>query len=1715
MVADLRYFNSLELEVDSLRSQLETQKTHFLNEIDRLSREYYYADHMNAILGVYTKLDEVTNLQCDYLEMLDKCECLEKELSKSKNMSKSFETLQKHAISLELELQQCKEKIKNDKLFKVNQSKEFCKEREQYFEIQDLKAQLQDKGIAISELKKLIEKLKGNSVDTKTKMPIFVPVSTRETKRTVNQSVEKPIRKTVNSESNQKPRNTTRKLYERVSKTCSWWHLKFTPSRYNWKPKSKIGNVNLNLVEIILFIVDSGCSKHMTGNLKLLINFVEKFLGTIKFGNDQIAPILGYGDLSTCYIRDLKGNDLLTGSRGTDMYSITLQDTSSSNLICLMAKATSSQAWLWHRRLSHLNFDTINLLSKNDIAVGLPKLKFVKDHLCSSCELWKAKRKSFQSKITPSSKRRLQLLHMDLCGPMRVASINGKRYVLVIVDNHSRYTDKGTKFLNQTLHARNRTLVEAARTMLCAAKVPLFFWAKAIATTCFTQNRSLVIPRHEKIPYHIINDRKPSVKFFRIFSSLCYIVRDGENLDKMKEKGDASIFVGYSTQSRAYRVFNKRTRVIVETIHVNFDELPQMASDHISSDPTPECQTTALEHDSLSLGPHCQDTVTHADKIVTTSNELDLLFNPMFDELLNGSSQVVSKSSAVTTTDAPNQRQQQQTTPLINQQTPEPTCQVLTQAPTVTSTENINQAETNSENAQVADDKFINIFCTPVQDRGETLSRHVDSSNMHTFYQRYPSKHRWTKNHSLEQVIGNPSQSVRTRHKVYRLKKALYGLKQAPRAWYDELSNFLLSKGFSKGSIDPTLFITKHGEDILLVQIYVDDIIFGSTNSKLLKRFEKLMHSKFKMSMMGELKFFLGIQINQSPRGIFINQAKYTQEILKKHGMTSCDSIGTPMATKHLDADLSGTPVDQMKYRSMVRALMYLTASKLDIMHTTCYYARYQAKPTEKHLTAVKRIFRYLKDTIHMGLWYPKDTGFELTAFSDSDHAGCLDSCKSTSGGIQFLGGDKLVSWSSKKQDCTLMSSVEAEYHFIKEKVKKGIVELFFVGTEYQLADLFTKALPEERFKYLVRRLETMADININDPAGQATAMAPPVRTDDQILPRIRWVPIGKSNSYLDLEKSQSNPIYKIAVDLLKHTNFFRAFTASSTIPLIYIQQYWDTIQYDQTAGCYRFFEASSHEPILIMPRGSGKNLPNPYIPLLRTNRICLDIQHRRHRFYPRPNSPFHLPNEEPVLGYLKFSAKGTKREVFGIPIPGSLITADIQEASYYQEYLANMAKHRQYLADETGSDPDSPAPKPTKPARKPKSTAPKAPLWPSISTPVTSAQPVPTSAPAKPQQKKRKQTTETSDRPPKAKKSKYRFIGKKRTLKYVAASEAEDVPAKEPQVAAEDADLQKALEESIKTMYAAPQGPLPPVVIREPESGKYQPLLEVPGKGKAKAHLHTYWIAQAEGQTGSDVGTQDEGQTGSNPDEISEGQARPDPGNAGADVQSIPSSVVHAGSDREHMDLDVADVSSQPSMEQLDEEFTITAYPKVQENLKLTVEEQVLLEEPASSSGTLSSLQHLSKDISFGDLFFSDKPSEADNDKTTAETKVESIVSVTIQQDMSSIPLMTSPIIDLTSRPESPKVHQQFKATTTETTTTTTTTTLPPPPPQQQSTTEAMMMKSIDELEHIMANLIQENKEMEDRLDKHGARLYKLEQLDIPQQVSKAVSEVVTDAVD
>nr|GEW23363.1 retrotransposon protein, putative, unclassified [Tanacetum cinerariifolium] len=273
---------------------------------------------------------------------------------------------------------------------------------------------------------------------------------------------------------------------------------------------------------------------------------------------------------------------------------------------------------------------------------------------------------------------------------------------------------------------------------------------------------------------------------------------------------------------------------------------------------------------------------------------------------------------------------------------------------------------------------------------------------------------------------------------VYRLKKALYGLKQAPRAWYGKFSSFLIEHGFTKGIVDPTLFTRCHGGDILRVQVYVDDIIFGSTNPDFLKCFANLMKNNFEMSMMGELKFFLGLQVYQSPCGIFISQSQYAIELLKKHGLDECVSISTPMATERLDANLQGTPTDQTTYRGK---LVSWSSKKQD------YTAMSTAEAEYVSLSACcAQVIWMRTQLLDYGYKYNR-----IPMYCDSKSA---------------------IAISCNRVQHSKTKHIDIRYHFIKEHIEKGNVELYFVGTEYQLADLFTKAIPKERFEYLVHRID-------------------------------------------------------------------------------------------------------------------------------------------------------------------------------------------------------------------------------------------------------------------------------------------------------------------------------------------------------------------------------------------------------------------------------------------------------------------------------------------------------------------------------------------------------------------------------------------------------------------------------------------------------------------
>ncbi|GJU03049.1 retrovirus-related pol polyprotein from transposon TNT 1-94 [Tanacetum coccineum] len=331
-----------------------------------------------------------------------------------------------------------------------------------------------------------------------------------------------------------------------------------------------------SVVQIALWYLDSGCSKHMTGDRSQLTNFVSKFLGTVKFGNDHVAKIMGFGDYQignvtisrvyyveglrhnlfsvrqfcdlnlevafrqhTCYIRNLEGVDLLTGSQGDNLYTLSLGDMMASSLVCLLLKASPTKSWLWHRCLSHLNFGAINHLARHGLVRGLHKLKFEKDHLCSACALGKSKKKTHKPKTEDTNQEKLYLLHTDLCGPMRVGISYGTSIARSLQQNG-------------VIERRNRTLIEAARKMLIYAKASLFLWAEVVATTCYTQNRSMIRLRHRKTPYELLHNKPLDLSFLHVFGALCYPTNDSKNLGKLQPKADIGIFIGYAPSKKTF-----------------------------------------------------------------------------------------------------------------------------------------------------------------------------------------------------------------------------------------------------------------------------------------------------------------------------------------------------------------------------------------------------------------------------------------------------------------------------------------------------------------------------------------------------------------------------------------------------------------------------------------------------------------------------------------------------------------------------------------------------------------------------------------------------------------------------------------------------------------------------------------------------------------------------------------------------------------------------------------------------------------------------------------------------------------------------------------------------------------------------------------------------------------------------------------------------------
>ncbi|GJT89356.1 retrovirus-related pol polyprotein from transposon TNT 1-94 [Tanacetum coccineum] len=448
---------------------------------------------------------------------------------------------------------------------------------------------------------------------------------------------------------------------------------------------------------------------------------------------------------------------LLSKSRDTNLYTISLDNMLKSSPIYLLSKASKTKSWLWHRRLSRLNFGTLNKLAKDGLARGLPRLKFQKDHLCSACALGKSKKSFHKPKAEGTNQEKLYLLHMNLYGPMRVAN-NGTEFVNQAL--REWYENVGithqtsvarTPQQNGVVERRNRTLVEAARTMLIFSKAPLFLWAEAINTACYTQNRSLIRLRYNKTPYELMQDKKPDLSFFHVFGSLCYPTNDHEDLGKFDAKADIGIFVGYAPAKKAFRIYNIRTRIITKTIHVTFDELTTMASEQFSSGTGLHGMTPVTSSTRLSSNP-----ISQQPCLPPIRDDWDWLFQPMFDEYFNPPTIVVSPVPEAATSRA----------------------KVLTDSPVSTS---IDQdalstsipSSQEHEHSSIISQGFGESPKTPTfHDDPLNESSHKDStsqgssSNVRQLHTPLEHLGRWTKDHPIANVIGDPSRSVSTRKQL-------------------------------------------------------------------------------------------------------------------------------------------------------------------------------------------------------------------------------------------------------------------------------------------------------------------------------------------------------------------------------------------------------------------------------------------------------------------------------------------------------------------------------------------------------------------------------------------------------------------------------------------------------------------------------------------------------------------------------------------------------------------------------------------------------------------------------------------------------------------------------------------------------------------------------------------------------------------------------------
>nr|GEW39304.1 hypothetical protein [Tanacetum cinerariifolium] len=759
-------------------------------------------------------------------------------------------------------------------------------------------------------------------------------------------------------------------------------------------------------------------------NMSYLSDFKEINEGYVAFGgNPKGGKITRKGKIRTdtkCIVLspEFKLPDenqvLLRVPRENNIYNVDLKNiVPSGDLTCLFAKATLDESNRWHRRLGHINFKTMNKLVKGNLVRGLP-LKLVKDTKC----------------IVLSPEFKLPDENQVL---LRVPRENNMYNV--DLKNIVPSIDLTCLFAKATLYESNRWHRRLGhinfKTMNKLVKDPLCKFDgkanKGVLVGYFNTDGDAAF----KVKEPEFEGRKPESKVYVSPSSSAQTKKhDDETKREAKGKSHVQLSIGYRNLSAEFEDFSNNS---INEINVVDSLIPAVRQ--ISTNSTNTFRAAALE--DITYSDNEEDVGAEAD---FTNLEINITGSPIPTTKVHKDhpmTQIISDLSLATQTRSMKRVVTDQEPKRVHQALKDPSwieaiqeellqfkmqkVWVLVDLPNGkraighTQEEGIDYEEVFAPVARIEAIRFLLAYASFMGSmvyQMDVISAFLYRTIKEEVYVCQPPG------------FEDPDYP----NKVYKVVKALYGLHQAPKAWYDTLANYLLENGFQRGKIDQTLFIEKQKGDIFLVQVYVDDIIFGSTNKDLCKAFEKLMKDKFQMSSMGELTFFLDIQVKQKPDGIFISHDKYVAEILRNFGLTDGKSSSTPIDTeKPLIKDPDGKDVDMHTYRSMIGSLMYLTSSRPDIMFAVCACAHFQVTPKVSHLHAVKSIFRYLKGKPHLGLWYLKDSPFNSVAYSDSDYDGASLDRKSITGGCQFL-GCRLISWQCKKQTVVATSSTKAKY---------------------------------------------------------------------------------------------------------------------------------------------------------------------------------------------------------------------------------------------------------------------------------------------------------------------------------------------------------------------------------------------------------------------------------------------------------------------------------------------------------------------------------------------------------------------------------------------------------------------------------------------------------------------------------------------------------------